>query len=89
MVACIADLAAHDHWAPWRAIRCPTLVVAGERGTLDAAARRRMTDELPGARPVTIPDAGHDVHLDAPAAWLAALTTFLDEALPRARLVRR
>lgn len=31
----------------------------------------------PGTAHVVVPDAGHDVHLDQPAAWLSVLRGFL------------
>jgi pimeloyl-ACP methyl ester carboxylesterase len=38
-----------------------------------------MTQLLPAARLVEIPDAGHDVHLDQPGRWRAAVETFVAE----------
>ncbi len=72
MVACIADLQSRSYWTPWRSIRCPTLLVFGEHGMLDPEHRQQVARELPGCDLVTIPKAGHDVHLDAPQAWVQA-----------------
>jgi pimeloyl-ACP methyl ester carboxylesterase len=60
-------------------IRCPTLVVRGERSNmLSEATQRRMVDEvLADGCSVTIPGAGHALMLDAPEALRAALGAFL------------
>jgi pimeloyl-ACP methyl ester carboxylesterase len=36
-----------------------------------------MAERLPRARLLEIPDAGHDLHLDRPTEWRAALGGFL------------
>ena len=41
-----------------------------------------MVERQPGARLVEIRGAGHDLHLDAPAQWRAALTEFLEAQPP-------
>ena len=73
LVACMADLQSRDYWEPWRRVQCPTLLVFGEHGMFDAAHEQQIADELPGCRLVRVPGAGHDVHLDAPGSWVAAL----------------
>jgi pimeloyl-ACP methyl ester carboxylesterase len=50
--------------------------VRAEEGDLSAEDAGRMIETLPTATLVTIP-GGHDVHLDAPEAWRAALERFL------------
>ena len=66
-------------WHYLERITCPTLVVHGEHSPLLAAATvRRMVDEvLADARAIAIPDAGHALMLDNPAAFRAALLAFL------------
>jgi pimeloyl-ACP methyl ester carboxylesterase len=70
---------APGNWNEWKAIACPTLVVRGEGG-LDETEARRMAESLEGALVVTVPDAGHDVHLDQPEEWRRAVEPFLAEA---------
>ncbi|MEA2380622.1 MAG: hypothetical protein QOH72_593 [Solirubrobacteraceae bacterium] len=65
-------------WAEWARIASPTLVVRAARGIVPAEVARAMVDGRPRARLVEIADAGHDVHLERPAEWRAALTAFLD-----------
>ena len=68
--------AADSCWDKWAAIQAPGLVVRGENGELSAADAETMTSALPSAELVTVP-GGHDVHLDAPDAWRAAVEGFL------------
>lgn len=70
--ATVSGLERRDWWSEWRSIRCPVLVVRGERGELDHEVAARMD---PGA--VTIAGAGHDVHLDQPDALAEAVSAFL------------
>jgi pimeloyl-ACP methyl ester carboxylesterase len=73
MVACIADVQSRSYWTQWRTIQCPTLAIFGERGMFDAEHQDRVAGALPGCELVRIPCAGHDVHLEAPQAWVQAL----------------
>lgn len=61
-----------------RSIRVPTLVVCGAADPFTPPATAgEMATMVPGARYVEIPDAGHLVPLEAPAACASALTDFL------------
>lgn len=59
-------------------IAVPTLLLHGEK---DARAPRSVADDLqsriPGSRLVVLPDVGHVCNLEAPAAFNAAVRTFL------------
>ena len=79
MVAALEELERRSYWAEWGRIECPTLVVRGANGGMDAAFAERMAAALPSARAVTIAAAGHDVHLDQPARWREAVEAFLAE----------
>jgi pimeloyl-ACP methyl ester carboxylesterase len=58
-------------------IRAPTLVLWGERdGWLAPEFGRRLADAIPHARLTLIPDAGHFLPEDQPAAVVAALAAF-------------
>ena len=59
-------------------LEMPTLVVVGEQDKPFLDPSRRMVGAIPGARFAVISDAGHSPQLEAPAAWLAAVTDFLD-----------
>lgn len=64
-----------SYWDEWRRIECPTLVVV----TTDHRAEpvRRMLAEQPHASLAEVSDAGHDLHLDNPPGWRAAIEGFL------------
>lgn len=62
-------------------IRCPTLIVAGEKDRIvpvrDASEFARL---IPGARKVIYPDTGHLAMIERAAQFNAELRRFLDEA---------
>ena len=67
-----------DLWPQWRAITCPTLLVRGaESDILPDETAKRMVDELPTARLVVVPGAGHTVPGDQPVAFQSLLSEFL------------
>jgi len=67
-----------DLWPQWRAIACPTLLVRGALSDiLPDETAKRMVDELPAARLVVVPGAGHTVPGDQPAAFQSLLREFL------------
>lgn len=58
-------------------IGCPTLVVVGEHDTPFLEPSRLMHERIPGARLAVIPEGGHSPQIEAPDAWLAAVTDHL------------
>jgi 2-hydroxy-6-oxonona-2,4-dienedioate hydrolase len=61
--------------------RAPVLVLWGERDRLPGtglAAGRRLGAALPGARFVSLSDAGHFPQLERPAAFVEAVESFVD-----------
>ncbi len=68
-----------DSTATLATIACPTLVVVGEEDQATPPAEaERMAAAVKGARLVRIPGAGHLSNLEAPAAFNAALSAFVD-----------
>ena len=61
------------------ALRLPTLVIVGDQDKPFLGHADRMAAAIPGARLAVIPDAGHSPQFEAPEAWWAALTSFLDD----------
>lgn len=58
----------------YRAIRVPTLVVAGEDDRcIPVKAQKKIVGIIPGARWEVIPDAGHVVYLEKPDAFFGML----------------
>jgi pimeloyl-ACP methyl ester carboxylesterase len=75
----VREIAAIDLWEEWRRIECPTIVVRGGRGDLARAEADHMVAENRNAQLVEVEAAGHDVHLDQPASFRAALESFFVE----------
>jgi pimeloyl-ACP methyl ester carboxylesterase len=63
-------------------ITVPVLVLVGARDEPFLAAAGYLAAKIPGAVQVVIPDAGHASNIDQPAAFNAAVTTFLDDTVP-------
>jgi 3-oxoadipate enol-lactonase len=60
------------------AIRCPTLVLAGDaEQVIPSAEMKAMADAIPGARFTALAGAGHISHLEAPGPFERAIASFL------------
>jgi pimeloyl-ACP methyl ester carboxylesterase len=59
-------------------ISVPAIVIVGANDKPFLNAADYMAKKIPGAEKVIIPDAGHAVNLDQPAAFNAAVLAFLD-----------
>jgi len=65
---------------PLAAVRCPTLIVRGAQSPLlSAAGADAFAAEIPYARVAVVEAAGHNVHVEQPQAFLAAVLPFLIE----------
>ena len=62
-------------------LRMPVLLLAGALDERYCALARRMAAALPCARLEVVPNAGHAVHLEQPAAFATAVREFLDGCL--------
>lgn len=78
MVASMAELARRSFWDEWARITCPTLAVFGQRGFLPPQEIDDMFRSRPELLAVSVPGAGHDVHLDRPDALRRVVRRFLD-----------
>jgi pimeloyl-ACP methyl ester carboxylesterase len=84
LVGTMAELAADGYWPQWSRIRCPTLVVRGESGTMKPAEAAEMRTLRPDTRTAVVPGAAHDVHLDQPERLRTEIEKFLaDESTRR------
>jgi esterase len=67
-----------SRWRMWEAIRCPILLVRGERSNmLGADVAARMIERNPNSRLIEIPGAGHRVPGDNPVAFEQGVREFL------------
>jgi pimeloyl-ACP methyl ester carboxylesterase len=76
MMVATLTAATGSYWAEWSRIECPTLVVV----ITDHRAEpiELMLAEQPHASLAEVPEAGHDLHLDNPAGWRAAIEDFIE-----------
>jgi pimeloyl-ACP methyl ester carboxylesterase len=78
MEAAIRPVAETAQWQSWQRVRAPTLLVRGARSLVPDEEIARMVELRPDVEVATIPESGHDAHLDQPAAWHRLLGEFLD-----------
>ncbi len=77
---------AFDSLAQLAALRVPLLAVTGEQDRMTPVKfARAMAEAVPGASAQIVPDAGHMVMLESPAAVNASVQAFLDARHESAR----
>jgi pimeloyl-ACP methyl ester carboxylesterase len=54
-------------------LRCPTLLLSGALDAKYDALAKRMSGAIPNSMHVTIPGAGHNIHLEQPEAFARTL----------------
>ena len=64
-------------WRELPRLRVPALAVAGDLDKKFVGISHRMASLNPSMRAVAVPGAGHNVHAEAPAAYLSTLKGFL------------
>lgn len=80
-LASMAALARFDARARLRAVRCPTLVVVGDRdGTVPRPAAERLCDDIPRARLLIVCDSGHATPYDQADVFNREVLAFIDRA---------
>lgn len=71
-------LNAAGRWETIRSVKCPALIIRGERSDLlDAEVARRMIAAMARAKLIEIAAAGHYVHRDQPRLFAEAVRRFL------------
>lgn len=66
-------------WPRWNAVKCPTLILRGERSpVLSQRIADQMIAENKNASLVVVPNAGHFIPIEQPAAFEAAVRTWLN-----------
>ncbi|MGN9785411.1 alpha/beta fold hydrolase [Nonomuraea sp. ZG12] len=76
-VAALAAACRRSYWAEWQRIRCPALVVLGEKGFIGPQESDRMRRLRPDIPIVVIDGVGHDLHLEDPQALYEQMAGFL------------
>ncbi len=78
-LAALESVTRFGDFPPWASIRVPTRVLVGEHDRIATPAyAASIAAQIPGAKLVTIADAGHVSNIEQPAAFNAALAAFLD-----------
>lgn len=73
---------ASDHWAEFRSLSVPTLVIRGAQSEeLSKEIFERMGRENPRVKLVEIANAGHWVHYDQPELFVEALKSFAEDGI--------
>ena len=67
-------------WAALPTLALPTCLITGERDVKFRRINQRMDAAMPQSRLSIIPAAGHNAHLEQPAAFHRALRSFLNGA---------
>jgi 2-succinyl-6-hydroxy-2,4-cyclohexadiene-1-carboxylate synthase len=86
LAACLRGLGAGTQpsfWDQLGEVQSPVLLVTGEEDRKFTALAERMATVLPSAQHVVVHSAGHAVHLEAPQAWLEAVTPGLSGSTRR------
>ncbi|MFF2081476.1 alpha/beta fold hydrolase [Kitasatospora sp. NPDC058162] len=78
MVASLAELTRRSFLDEWARITCPTLVVLAQSGFIPAPEVDEMLRQGPATMAVSVPRAGHDLHLERPEVLHGVLAEFLD-----------
>jgi pimeloyl-ACP methyl ester carboxylesterase len=80
MVDSLSENARRAYWHEWAGITCPTLVVLGQSGIITPEEFGRMLQQRPETAALSIPGAGHDLHLEHPDTLRTALQQFLRDS---------
>ncbi|MEU2249816.1 alpha/beta hydrolase [Streptomyces sp. NPDC019224] len=78
MVDSLTEVAQRSFWEEWARITLPTLIILGQSGIIPPGESETMLRQHPGAIAVSIPGAGHDVHLESPSVVLHLVEQFLE-----------
>lgn len=71
--AVMAPLLLTERWHAWQGLGVPVDLILAERSVLDPLRTSRMLELRPGTGHHVVQSAGHDVHLEQPAAVAAVL----------------
>ena len=80
MDAVMGPVLHEEWWNAWTSVRATTVLVLAQHSSLDTRRIDRMCQLRPATQRMTIPQAGHDLHLEQPEAWITTLQQFLATA---------
>jgi 2-succinyl-6-hydroxy-2,4-cyclohexadiene-1-carboxylate synthase len=66
-----------SYWDKIGILDFPVLVITGEHDKKYSEIGRNMHSKLPNARLNSVPDCGHNVHLEKPEVFTKLVTEFL------------
>ncbi|MFF4762092.1 alpha/beta fold hydrolase [Streptomyces sp. NPDC001292] len=78
MVDSLAENARRSFWDEWARIVCPTLAALARSSIIPPHEVDGMLRQGPVTQAVSIPETGHDPHLERPGTLHTALSDFLD-----------
>jgi pimeloyl-ACP methyl ester carboxylesterase len=79
-----AEWGTRDYWAPWRAVRVPTLLVEAGNSVTPPGQMLRMHETGTRTTYLRVPQAGHLVHDEATEVYRDAVIAFLSTLTERA-----
>ncbi|WP_437066489.1 alpha/beta fold hydrolase [Streptomyces sp. enrichment culture] len=82
MVRSLAECAERSFLGEWRTVVCPTLVVLARSSLVAPGEFEAMLRLRPSVTSVSVPDTGHDVHLQRPAVVAELVADFMDGLAP-------
>ncbi|MFE0651879.1 alpha/beta fold hydrolase [Streptomyces sp. NPDC059534] len=88
MVRSLDVIGARSFWDEWAAVACPVLAVlghggeSGQGGIIGGEEYAEMARIRPGLHGVSVPGAGHDVHLERPEVLHRLIVDFCAAVLP-------
>ena len=83
-IAIAAEWGTRDYWAPWRAVRVPTLLIEAQNSVTPPGQMLQMHETGSRTTYLRVPGAGHLVHDEATDTYRAAVTAFLSTLAQRA-----
>ncbi len=75
-----AEWGTRDYWAQWQAVRAPALLIEAGNSVTPPGQMRKMAQRYSPTTYLTVPEAGHLVHDEAPQAYRQAVESFLTRA---------
>jgi 3-oxoadipate enol-lactonase len=76
---CMANLLNEPLTPEVERIRCPTLIIVGDKDFIGAGGSVTLSRRIPGSRLEIIPERGHGIFLEDPEGFNAMVTAFVQE----------